>query len=57
MFKVALYNDFSVFGCTAYTAFGFEKLAKIFQVIVGTNEAGNECYYLSTPVFTIELYP
>ena len=28
-----------------------------FQVIVGTNEAGNECYYLSTPVFTIELYP
>ena len=38
LFEVALHDDFSIFGTSAYSTFTFQQFAQFFQIIVGAHE-------------------
>ena len=42
--KVALDDDFTLFGWTAYAAASFEELGKVFEIVISADEATNECF-------------
>ena len=56
LFEVTLYDDFTVLGAAAYTALAFQHSAQFFQVVVGTDKAGNESHDLATAILAVELH-
>ena len=56
LFEVALHDDFSIFGTSAYSTFTFQQFAQFFQIIVGAHETGDKSDDFATPVLAVQLY-
>jgi hypothetical protein len=49
-----LYDDFAIFGRSAYTAFGFQSFAEFFEIVVSAYESSDERYRLTTTIAAVE---
>lgn len=56
LFEVALHDDFSIFGTSAYSTFTFQQFAQFFQIIVGAHETCDKSDDFATPVLAVQLY-